>query len=262
MVLLSFDIEEFDLPSEYGCDISFEKQMNISTQGLCNIMDVLDSYGIDVTFFSTLNFLKNLDNPLLDRIIHSSHEVASHGVSHSSFSADDYEKSKSGIEAIVGREVRGFRMARMGDVNMDLLKSAGYLYDSSVNPTYLPGRYNNISSPRLPYKNSYGIYEMPSSVTPVFRIPLFWLSMHNMPMVLYRWLLNITLKTDSYLNIYFHPWEFADLNCLNIDIPYIVRRNSGYKIKKRLSDIIRMFLDKGAKFCTISDFIDRNKINP
>lgn len=259
MVLLSFDIEEFDLPSEYGFNFDFEKQMEVSSQGILNILNILDSYGVDVTFFSTLNFFTNLDKSLQMRIVNSTHELASHGVSHSSFCDDDYKKSKTGLENIAGKEVRGFRMARMAKVDMSLLKSAGYVYDSSINPTYLPGRYNNFSFPRLPYINDNGIYEMPSSVTPVLRIPLFWLSAHNMPVSIYRWLLRKTHSKDFYINIYFHPWEFVDLSLLDIDIPYIIRHNSGLEMQKRLSGIIKMFLEGNVRFSTISDFINCRK---
>ena len=33
MILLSFDIEEFDLPTEYGLAISWEEQLRVSREG-------------------------------------------------------------------------------------------------------------------------------------------------------------------------------------------------------------------------------------
>jgi len=33
MILLSFDIEEFDLPLKHGVDLSFEKQIEYSKEG-------------------------------------------------------------------------------------------------------------------------------------------------------------------------------------------------------------------------------------
>ena len=41
MIYLSFDIEEFDMPKEYGYDIDFQRQIAISRQGLISILDVL-----------------------------------------------------------------------------------------------------------------------------------------------------------------------------------------------------------------------------
>ena len=41
MILLSFDIEEFDMPFEYGKTISFEDQISISIEGTSLILDLL-----------------------------------------------------------------------------------------------------------------------------------------------------------------------------------------------------------------------------
>ncbi|GAW88340.1 polysaccharide deacetylase [Flavobacterium psychrophilum] len=42
MVLLSFDIEEFDMPFEYGKSISFEEQIAISIEGTTAILNLLE----------------------------------------------------------------------------------------------------------------------------------------------------------------------------------------------------------------------------
>ncbi|WP_431292791.1 hypothetical protein [Pedobacter sp. P26] len=58
MVLLSFDIEEFDMPFEYGKEISFEDQIAISRAGTIAILDILDKYSVKATFFAQLLLLK------------------------------------------------------------------------------------------------------------------------------------------------------------------------------------------------------------
>jgi hypothetical protein len=59
MVLLSFDIEEFDMPFEYGKEISFDEQIRISTEGCHTILDLLSKHGLKATFFSTVIFAQN-----------------------------------------------------------------------------------------------------------------------------------------------------------------------------------------------------------
>ncbi|NHW59477.1 polysaccharide deacetylase, partial [Escherichia coli] len=54
MVLLSFDIEEFDMPLEYQGDIPFEEQLKVSQEGLKNILKILKKHQIKATFFSTV----------------------------------------------------------------------------------------------------------------------------------------------------------------------------------------------------------------
>ena len=56
MILLSFDIEEFDMPLEYNGEISFEEQIDVSRMGLERILDLLKKYHVKATFFSTVIF--------------------------------------------------------------------------------------------------------------------------------------------------------------------------------------------------------------
>jgi peptidoglycan/xylan/chitin deacetylase (PgdA/CDA1 family) len=53
MILLSFDIEEFDMPFEYGKTISFDDQLSISTAGTLSILQILKKAGIKATFYCT-----------------------------------------------------------------------------------------------------------------------------------------------------------------------------------------------------------------
>jgi hypothetical protein len=45
---------------------------------------------------------------------------------------------------------------------------------------------------------------------------------------LIKWLASTTHKKDGYLNLYFHPWEFTDLNQNNkFGLPRYIFNNSG-----------------------------------
>lgn len=255
MVLLSFDIEEFDLPTEYGQSIEMPEQMRISEQGLSRILDVLDAEGVPATFYSTAVFMRELSPHLRERLLGSEHEIASHGVSHSAFSPEDYRASKEELEVLTERPIRGFRMARMQPTDEALLLQAGYAYDSSMHPTYLPGRYNHLSAPRLPHRGKGGLWLLPASVVPYVRFPLFWLSMHNLPLSLYLRLMHYTARKDGYLNTYYHPWEFADLRQEPYDLPSYIVRNSGTALQSRLKALIQFLKSRGHHFGTTSQFL-------
>ena len=45
-ILLSFDVEEFDIPLEYQYNISTDDQMKIDKQGLNEILPVVESLNI------------------------------------------------------------------------------------------------------------------------------------------------------------------------------------------------------------------------
>lgn len=253
MILLSFDIEEFDMPFEYGKTIDIEEQISISYRGTKKIIELLKRHQVTGTFFCTANFAIQAPELIKD-IISDGHEVASHGYFHSSFIVKDLIRSKKELEKITGKPVYGFRMARMMPVDEKEVYNAGYTYNSSINPTWIPGRYNNLDKPRRMFFNQ-NILQIPASVSPVFRLPLFWLSLHNFPLWLYKYLCIRTHKADKYLNIYFHPWEFTDLSDKKkLGLPGFVRRNSGDSMVRRMESLILHFKRRNIPFCTIRSF--------
>lgn len=254
MVLLSFDIEEFDMPFEYGKDISFEDQIAISRTGTITILDILDKYEVKATFFCTVTFAENIPD-LIKRIIETGHELASHGYYHSDFKPEHLLQSKLKLEELSGKEITGYRMARMMPVDEKEIEKAGYTYNTSINPTYLPGRYNNFNVSRTHFiKNN--VLQIPASVSPLIRFPLFWLSFHNLPLGIYKALASWTYKKDKYLNIYFHPWEYTDLEDFNrFGFPAYVRKNTGTKMAKRTEDLISWMKTKNYPFGTFQEFI-------
>ena len=59
-VLLSFDMEEFDLPEEFGSAVPEEEKCAVSAEGARALLDVLARTGVKATFspphFSPANF--------------------------------------------------------------------------------------------------------------------------------------------------------------------------------------------------------------
>lgn len=256
MILLSFDIEEFDMPFEYGKEISFADQMSISIAGSTIILDLLDKHKIKATFFSTATFAIYAPE-IINRIVVSGHEIASHTYYHSDFKIEHLKQSKEKLEEITSQKILGFRMPRMQPVDEKEIFNAGYKYNSSINPTYIPGRYNNFNKPRTFFKQD-NVWQIPASVSPIIRFPLFWLSFHNLPLVLYKILSKWTLKNDKYLNIYFHPWEFTDLTDKpRFNFPNFVSKNTGDDMIRRMNDFIIWSKKNNFEFGTFSDLFNR-----
>lgn len=252
MVCLSFDIEEFDLPTEHGVDIPFERQIEVSRHGAVRILDILRRHGVRATFFTTVSFAKSAPE-IVERIVAEGHELASHGMRHSSFRISDLSDSRRELEKLSGSEVKGYRQARMMKLDEKEVAKAGYLYDSSLNPTFIPGRYMSLSAPRTPYIKD-GVVQIPASVTPMVRFPLFWLAAHLLPQSLYRTLAWRTLVHDGHFVTYFHPWEFYDLHTMpDYKIPGIVSMNSGEGMAKRLDALVGYMKSRGMEFATIGE---------
>lgn len=253
MILLSFDIEEFDLPTEYGLPIAWEEQVRVSREGSGHILKVLARHGVRATFFCTARFAEAAPE-VIRAISEGGHEVASHGYAHSAFEEADLVRSREILERMSGQPVVGFRMPRMMHVADEALCQVGYRYNSSLNPTWIPGRYNHLREPRT-WFCSGGLVQLPASTTPHVRIPLFWLSFHHLPPALYRRMARRALRHDGYLLLYFHPWEFMPLQGIG-GLPRLVTRNSGNEAVRRLDRLVETFQSHGEQFGTISEFIE------
>jgi hypothetical protein len=172
---------------------------------------------------------------------------------HSCYEPDHIFESKKVLEEITGKKIYGFRMPLLKKIELKRIKDAGYNYDSSINPTFIPGRYNNYFTPRKFYKDTKeNIFVLPFSVSPVFRIPLFWLSFKNFNFSFYLCLCKYALARDHYLHLYFHPWEFADLK--SFPIPEYIKRYSGSTYTTHFEKLIKSLKQKG-EFITIHNFL-------
>lgn len=258
-ILLSFDIEEFEMPREYGDPIPFSKQIEVSHQGATKILDLLKRHGAKATFYTTANFATNATD-IVHRIINEGHELASHGYVHDHFEASHLKLSKDILEDISKTEVKGYRMARMQPVPEIEVFKAGYKYNSSINPTFLPGRYNNLNESRTHFMRE-GVLQLPASVTPLFRLPLFWITFHNLSLWQYTKFANWVIKKDGYLNIYFHPWEFMNIGPKEkYNFPSYITRNTDDDMVRRLGQFIDWGMQKGYQFTTTYNFIEEKSI--
>ncbi|MDO5329288.1 MAG: polysaccharide deacetylase family protein [Coriobacteriia bacterium] len=255
MIYLTFDIEEFDVPRERGLDFSLDSAMKVSRLGTIKILDLLLKHNVKSTLFCTANFVQNAPD-LIKRAIDEGHEIACHGVDHWEPNVDDPKVSMEIIEKLTGEKMLGYRQPRMFDVSDDLIEECGYKYNSSLNPAFIPGKYMHLNIPRTPFLKGK-VLQIPASVAPFGRIPLFWLSLHDFPEFLYHKLALSVLKHDGYFMTYFHPWEFVDhpAEIRKYMLP-IVTHNIGQKMVDRLERLIIMFKDKGQEFAPLKEMLN------
>lgn len=258
MVLLSFDTEEFDVPREHGVDFSLQQGMEVSVTGTHRILDVLKENEVKATFFCTGNFVNNAPDTIR-RIIDEGHELACHGVDHWQPKATDVMESKTILETATGLQAMGYRQPRMFPVSDDDIAKAGYLYNSSLNPAFIPGRYMHLTDPRTCFMKG-DVVQIPASVTPLLRFPLFWLALHNLPESLYHRMVRRVLKHDGYFVTYFHPWEFYELKeHPEMKMPFIIKNHSGLQMVQRLDRLVKMLKKHGYEFGTYTPFAIEQK---
>lgn len=248
-ILLTFDVEEFDAAIEYGNNIPLEEQLEVSTKGLLALQKMLDRLQVTSTIFTTGVYA--MHNQSLIKELSLKHEIASHGMYHGSMDPKvDLAGSRKVLEEITGQTITGFRMARMMPIEEEDILKAGYVYNSSLNPTYIPGRYNHLDKPMTPFFEN-GVLNIPASVSPTLRIPLFWLAFKNFPLPLFKMLSLNALQENGFLNIYFHPWEFTDLSAYKM--PGYVKKFSKGLLLERLETYLSWLKDKG-EFITMNEY--------
>jgi peptidoglycan/xylan/chitin deacetylase (PgdA/CDA1 family) len=230
-LLLTFDVEEFDLPRELGRPLSRRAELDFSERGLERILALLQRRGVRATFFVTARFAHARRRVLRD-IVCGGHEIAAHGLLH----RDDYgvlepERARARlaaargiIERAAGVSVTGVRMPRLRWCGAEAVRGAGFTYDASAHPTWVPGRYCGLTQPRRPWIE-HDLARVPVSVLPGVRLPVSWLW--------WRWAgprmgaaaARLATAGAPYLQIYFHAWEALPLQ--SVGVPVWLARGSG-----------------------------------
>lgn len=250
-ILFSIDLEEFDIPEEHGISLPLETKLAVSLEGMRQLQILLHKHEATATLFTTAFWASQHSNYI--RELAQQHEIASHTFYHDRFVTEDLKRSRDLLTRISGREVTGLRMPQMQNIDHKAVKDAGYTYDASLHPTWLPGRYNNLRSPRKVFHNKEGLWILPASVTPVLRIPVFWLMLKNLPFYFYKKLCQQILSSDGYIVLYVHPWEFTDLR--RYKLPLLTKRIDGKALNSRLDQLFCYLKSTGAEFDTHGNFI-------
>jgi peptidoglycan/xylan/chitin deacetylase (PgdA/CDA1 family) len=143
-------------------------------------VDLLDALDLPLSVFvvgETVEERPDALDRLADRL---DVEFHLHSYSHDLSGTADLEREvrlgRAAFESHFGRPPAGYR-ATQGRIDPDefrTLESAGFLFDSSVFPSYRPGTYNNLDAPIEPYRpaGSDSLLEIPVGVLPGLRVPV------------------------------------------------------------------------------------------
>ena len=74
-------------------------------------------------------------------------------------------------------------------------------------------------------------------------------------MWIYQILAKNALRKDGYLNIYFHPWEFAEIKNSKYQLPNFTTKNTGEEMVTRFDEFLAWLKKNGNTFGTVKDFL-------
>ena len=223
-----------------------EDSDNVYFSSISRMLDLFDFYNFKVTFFIVGKDARiTSKKKILKKIIEKGHELANHSLSHlKGLAAYPYKKKeKEIIEAdkilsdIAGKKICGFRAPgyNVDEEILDILEENGYLYDSSVFPSFLCslfrlapynnvlgssyGKFQNGMAPLSVYRPLKGkmwkqgnrnLFEVPVIMMPLFRIPYHMSFVFASHKRLFDAGFFLTRKFGSVFNYVLHGIELVD----------------------------------------------------
>ena len=183
------------------------------------ILEMLYKSNTKITFFF-LGWIADNYPTLVREAEKAGHEIASHGYWHklnietSKTLYEDIRKSKESIEDIIGKPVYGLRLPNFGNFQIgewffDIIENAGYLYDSSLYPTYHDW-YKWNKNTRRPHRVRPRLFEIPMSSIRVrdFDVPMGGGGyLRLLPASLFIKGISILNRQFIPANLYMHPHD-------------------------------------------------------
>lgn len=220
--------------------------------------ETIKRYGIKLTTFVTGAILDER-HPIIDRLEALGSKFETHTYSHPLKKPPrekiaDIERGVEAYERHFGERPAGYR-APQGIISMEeirFLAEQGMLYSSSVFPSYLPGRYNNLRLPTQPFiYQETGLLEMPLSVVPRIRLPVTASHVNLLGSPLYILLLN-GFGCPPLLNICMHLYDFCAVPAYHtLPIKEKIGYSRTHRRGNKFSDIeilVRYLISKGYRF--------------
>jgi hypothetical protein len=113
------------------------------------------------------------------------------------------------------------RTPRLRNCLAFVVRDAGFSYDASPHPTWIPHRYFGLRFKRVPWRRE-GITKVPISVLPGLRMPVSWMWFQVAGPRLGLLVARLALIGAPYLHLYFHPWEAVSLRRYGAPPPFSV----------------------------------------
>lgn len=238
--------------------------------GTLRLVDLFEKHRILATFFVPGEVARS--HPDMVRLLHAKgHEVACHGLLHLKDEcllerAKQEERIKEAtqiIKKILGIQPVGFRAPclRANQDTITLLSENGYLYDSSIIPTFIPGYYGNLDLRFRPYwltlgpsvvENRKTFLEIPVSVNPLMLLPFSAAWLRNLGGRWVRLGLRMNFLLHNPVVMYVHPRDVTPLPNVK-GIPWHLHRNTGFSALEILDKVISYAKTLGATFLRAID---------
>jgi len=257
---LTFDVEDWfqveNLRSVVRVE-DWDKYESRVGRNTVKILNMLKDNNIKATFF-ILGWIAERCPDLVQHIAEDGHEVASHGYSHrllSTMSKEEFKQdillSKAILEDLTKKEVVGYRAPSFTIIKdtlwaVEILKEAGFRYDSSIFPVSFHDRYGFNGIATTPFYFPNGLLEIPLSTVKIFKfqIPLGGGGYFRLfPYLYFHHFFKYLNSRNREVVFYLHPWEL-DHNQPRLHPPFFLKVRhyvNLHKTEKKLKLLLKNF---------------------
>jgi len=236
---------------------------------LPRLLDALGTRGVPLTAFVEGEILEHRP-ALVEPLAAAGAVIESHAYDHSAVAADlparidNLERGLAAYRACFGAQAAGFRAPYgiIGPEEIARLSRSGMRYDASVFPCFFPGRFNNFSAPRTPYRHAgTQLPELPFGALGVSRFPLGLSFVQLVGWHAFRALFTISPKPPCFIfNFHLHDLWRGDWR-LRPDVPASLRLGYRATLRGDPFAVLLRFLDfaigLGFGFATTRDWLAR-----
>jgi polysaccharide deacetylase family protein (PEP-CTERM system associated) len=220
---LTFDVEDYYHVEAFQSVIpraDWDRHERRVQHGTRKILEILARHRITATFF-ILGWVAERAPGVVKEIQAAGHDIGSHGYGHQIIYhqtpdefTEDVRRSLQIIEDITGEKVLGYRAPSFSVTKrslwaIEILKSFGLTYDSSVFPI-LHDIYGIPDSPRHPYEIAEGLWEFPMTTARLLgkNLPIGGGGyLRIFPYRVTRWGIRQANSAGMPAIVYLHPWE-------------------------------------------------------
>ncbi len=260
-ICITIDCEEWNSPALRGREDKDHNSTTFSRLGNERLLELFRKHNVKATFFITGYYAEHEPEDV-QRIAAEGHEIACHGYEHHyrgrEFDVEtDVRRGKEVLERISGVPVNGFRapQAQYSERLLWALVKAGFMYDSSLHPAWLPGYYNHSALPLGIHHplSEVKLKEIPVAVMPRSRLPVVWMFMRNIGVWYTQLAVEGLVKRGISPNVYFHSWEFTEMKSTNV--PWYFTRRTGENFLRMLEKFIVVNKEKEREFVKLDEIV-------
>jgi polysaccharide deacetylase family protein (PEP-CTERM system associated) len=220
------------------------------------LLDILSRYRVEATFF-VLGWVAERFPDLVREVESRGHEIATHGYSHrllTSLTPDEFRadlgKSLDVLAGCSKQSVRGFRAPSFSITRktwwaLDILRSAGLSYDSSIFPVGFHPDYGIPDFPLNAHSLPEGPFELPMSCAEVFgrKVPCSGGGYFRLfPYAATRALMRRCNQQGRPVIFYLHPWEI-DPEQPRVSMPALRKFRHYHNLELTLRRLDRLLTD-------------------